>query len=90
MKELSKKLIETGVVDRTMAKLFERWGTLPPEEVEQLNQQRVRETLEAFLEEIDLLTQPEAIEKQEMALDPPGVVVDEETCCGQRGCPYCQ
>lgn len=72
MKELSKKLIEAGVVDKTLAKLFSRWGTLPPEEIEQLSQQKVaHETLEAFLEEIELLTQPEAIEKQEVQIGPP-------------------
>jgi hypothetical protein len=70
MKELTKKVLEAGLIDKTTIRLLERWGTLPPEEVEKLQQKQiVAETMELFLEELELLLQPEALERKEVSLD---------------------
>lgn len=70
MKPLTKKLLESGIIGRTTSVLLERWGSLTPEEVGQLNQKRVMtETMEVFIEELELLLQPEALEKDIVKLD---------------------
>lgn len=82
MKELTKKILESGIVDRTITKMMERWGMIEPSDYalevheQQTREDVVRETLDAFIEELELLTQPEAIERQETRLDPPAVLVD--------------
>lgn len=72
MKEITKKFLESGIVDKTMAKMLEKWGMLSPEELEQAQKPEtvVKETLENFIEELELLNQPEAIERKEVQLDP--------------------
>lgn len=66
MKELTKLLLETGIVERSTARLLQRWGALTPEEYAKISQKEViTETLETFVEELELLNQPEAIEKRE-------------------------
>lgn len=72
MKELTKKILESGIVDKTIAKMMERWGMLSPEELSLATQPKavIHETLLNFVEELELLNQPEAIERQEVQLDP--------------------
>lgn len=77
MKELTKKLIESGIVDRMTTRLFEKWGALDPDELTKLRTSNIaNETVEEFVEELELLLQPEAIERQETRLDPPAVIID--------------
>lgn len=92
MKELTKKFLESGVVDKTIAKMMERWGMLTPEELAIATQPKavIHETLTNFLEEIELLNQPEAIERHETQLDPLIHMCSEESPCGQRWCSSCQ
>jgi hypothetical protein len=73
VKDLTKKLIESGIVSKTMAQLFQRWGSLTPEEYTQItNKQVVSETLELFMEELEILLQPEALDDREVvSLDRP-------------------
>lgn len=72
MKEITKKFLESGIVDKTMAKMLEKWGMLSPEDLEQAQKPEtvVKETLDQFIEELELLNQPEAIERKEVQLDP--------------------
>lgn len=72
MKELTKKILESGMVDRAIAKMMSRWGMLSPEELELATKPKavINETLANFLEELELLNQPEAIERKEVQLDP--------------------
>ncbi len=69
MKEITKKFIESGVVDKTMTRMLERWGLLDPSEIPN-PETAARETLDVFIEELELLLQPEALERKEVALDP--------------------
>ena len=72
MREITKKFIESGIVDKTIAKMMERWGMLTPGELEEATKPKavIAETLESFIEELELLNQPEAIERKETQLDP--------------------
>lgn len=72
MKEITKKFLESGIVDNTVAKMLERWGMLTPEELALATEPKavIKETLENFIEELELLNQPEAIERKETQLDP--------------------
>ncbi len=80
MKELTKKILESGLVDKTTAKLMEKWGQLEEGSSELVDHHALtRKTLEDFIEDIELLLQPEAIEKKEVQLDPLlGEVYDPE------------
>lgn len=72
MREITKKFLESGIVDKTIAKMMERWGMLSPGELEVATMPKavIAETLENFLEELEILNQPEAIERHETQLDP--------------------
>lgn len=71
MKELTKKILEAGLVDRTTAKLLEKWGQLEEGATDLVGRHELtKRTLEDFIEDIELLLQPEAIEKKETQLDP--------------------
>lgn len=70
MKELTKKLVESGIVDKTLVQLLQRWGSLTPEEYALLTHEKVvTETLDMFIEELELLLQPEALERSVVSLD---------------------
>lgn len=72
MKELTKIVLESGIVDKTVAQLLQRWGSLTPEEYAQItHKQVVAESLEIFIEELELLLQPEALERGVTRLDQP-------------------
>lgn len=72
MKDLTKKFIESGIVENTIVKMMARWGMLTPEEAELAMRPKavIHETLANFIEELELLNQPEAIEKHETQLEP--------------------
>lgn len=71
MKELTKKILESGLVDKTTAKLLEKWGQLDEGSTDLVGRHELtKKTLEDFIEDIELLLQPEAIEKHETQLDP--------------------
>ncbi len=71
MKELTKKILESGIIDRATARLMERWGQLSPEDLTLMHSSNLaRDTINEFVEELELLLQPEAIEKQEVQLEP--------------------
>ncbi len=87
MKKLTQVVLESGLLDKTMAALMERWGFLEPgasdrvtggtvvisseAQVQNLLGPRAhfRQTLENFVEELELLLQPEAIERGVTDLD---------------------
>jgi len=58
MKELTKKILEAGLVDKTVAQLLERWHLLTPEEAA-LAQKPVAvvEALEKFVENLEELVE---------------------------------
>lgn len=71
MKELTKKILEAGLVDKATAAMLERWGQLEEGATDVVGRQAVtKRTLEDFIEDIELLLQPEAIEKHETQLEP--------------------
>jgi hypothetical protein len=56
VKELTKKILEAGLVDSTTAALLARWGILKPEELEQVqHKQVVQDTLTTFIEKLEEL-----------------------------------
>lgn len=68
MKELTKTILEAGLVDDTTAALLARWGALSPEELAQVqHKQVVAETLETFLEKLETL----------LDQDPPDTTADK-------------
>lgn len=90
-KEITKKLLESGIIDRTIARMMERWGMLSPDELELATKPKavIHETLTNFIEELELLSQPESIERPITKLDD-DEFHDELHPCGQRWCPVCQ
>jgi len=73
MKELTKKILASGLIDKATAALLERWGQLDPAEVDLVGRERLtKKTLEDFVEDIEILLQPESIERSETVLDPTG------------------
>lgn len=86
MKKLTQVVLESGLLDKTMAALMERWGFLEPGASNLIGGTYVltseaqtqsmlgprahfRQTLENFVEELELLLQPEAIERGVTDLD---------------------
>ena len=59
MKEVTKKILEAGLIDKTIAQLLERWHLLTPEEAALATKPvAVQEALEKFVENLeDLLDQ---------------------------------
>lgn len=91
MKELTKKVLESGLIDRATAALLEKWGALDPDETDLVGRERItKQTLHDFVEDLELLLQPEAIERKEVQLDPLLNMCTTENPCGQRWCPVCQ
>lgn len=93
MKELTKRVLESGLIDKSTAALMERWGQLEPGAVELIDQQKltgvldkigqcderfIRKTLEDFVEELELLLQPEALERGVTRLDQPASLVERK------------
>lgn len=100
MKELTKRVLESGLIDKSTATLMERWGQLDPgasDLIEQqkitrvrdqvsrgtelftvLDEQFIRKTLEDFVEELELLLQPEALERGVTRLDQPASYVERK------------
>lgn len=79
MKELTKKILESGLVEKTIGQLLSRWGMLTSEEYSTITQKQIiAETLELFIEDLEILMQPESIERKEIILD---------SICDNCGCP---
>lgn len=58
MKELSKKILEAGLVEKHVAHMFERWGQLEPGAADLVGQRKVTElTLAAFADDIERLVE---------------------------------
>jgi hypothetical protein len=69
VKELTKKVLEAGLVEKHTARMFEQWGHLDRGSADLVGQQKVTaETLEAFVEDIDKLIEKSS-EVHETALD---------------------
>lgn len=76
MKELTKKILEAGLVDKHLAAMMERWGTLDPGASDLVGRQQLtKESLEAFAEDIAGLVDPEQPVQEtilDMEVSPPG------------------
>lgn len=70
MKELTKLVLESGIVNSSTAILMERWGQLEPGSVELIDKRKVmaEQFLQDFVEELELLLQPEALEREVVRL----------------------
>lgn len=63
MKELTKKILEAGLVDKTMAQLLERWHLLTPAEAALATKPiAVTEALEQFIENLEELLDREPLD----------------------------
>jgi hypothetical protein len=71
MKPLVKKILEAGLVDKHVAKMMERWGTLEPNSSDLVGQRKVTETtLQEFADDIEYLIEKGSEEgKQETSLE---------------------
>jgi hypothetical protein len=58
MKPLVKKILEAGLVNKHVAKMMERWGSLEPDSVDLVGQMKVtEETLQEFAGDIEELVE---------------------------------
>lgn len=72
MKPVTKKILESGLVGKHVAKLLERWGSLEPGEADLAGRRQVTEEgLKEFAEELDDLLTQEAQEPKETRLEIP-------------------
>lgn len=79
MKELTRKMLVAGLIDKTTTSLMERWGQLDTGATDILGKEQLtKKTLESFVEELELLLQPEALERGVAQLDPPAVLIDRK------------
>ena len=70
MKPLTKKILESGLVDKTTALMLERWGQLEPMAADLVGKESItKKTLEEFVSEIEALVAPEAMEVKETRLE---------------------
>jgi hypothetical protein len=87
VKDLTKKVLESGLIDKHLAILMERWGFLEPGASEHVGSQfqttavildsrlqygrkdQVRKILENFVEDLEILLQPESLEREIVRLD---------------------
>jgi hypothetical protein len=68
VKPLTKKLLESGVVEKNFAAMLERWGSLESGAVDEVKSQMVQQSVEDFVEEIDELLEAGA-ETKEMTIN---------------------
>lgn len=70
MKELTKLVLESGLVNKSTAVLMERWGQLEPGSVELIDKRKLvaERFLQDFVEDLELLLQPEALEREVIIL----------------------
>lgn len=65
MKELSRKILESGLVDKHCALMLERWGQLEVGASELVGRQQLtKQTLEEFAEEIEQLIEQDDVIKE--------------------------
>lgn len=81
MKELTRLVLKSGLIDKHAEILMERWGCLDPglsyspsvyiidENTTLESKKQIQQALTNFIEELELLLQPEAIERSETTLD---------------------
>lgn len=69
-KRLTKIILQSGLLENTTISLMERWGMINREDRDPIRERHIIvETLKDFVEELELLLQPEALEKVEVVLD---------------------
>ncbi len=93
MKDLTRKVLESGLINKHTAVLMEKWGYLEPGasdmvgKIQGLNgptavtlesnpfkkKEEIRRVLEDFVEDLELLLQPESLERDITNLDKSGV-----------------
>jgi len=70
MKELVKKVLESGLVDKHVARMMERWGTLEPGAADLVGREKLtKEGLREFAEEIETLLDAKSEEFKETRLE---------------------
>ena len=70
MKELTKKILESGLVDEHVARMMERWGQLDDGASDLVGRKKVtKQTLVEFAEEIDTLVENGLVDLRETRLD---------------------
>lgn len=69
-KRLTKIILQSGLLENTTVSLMERWGLLNSvPRNPSIEKYLITETLKDFVEELELLLQPETLEKMEVVLD---------------------
>lgn len=53
MKPLTKKLLESGIVEKNFAIMLERWGSLDPGAADEVKSRMVKQRVEEFVDELD-------------------------------------
>ncbi len=78
MKELTRIVLESGIVNRSTAVLMERWGQIEPGSADLIDKRKIvaERFLQDFVEELELLLQPEALEREVVRL-PSAVTTDQ-------------
>lgn len=61
MKPISKKVLESGLIDKNAIQLLERWGNLPAGTSERIRSDVTKEQLKKFSEELSALIEAEPI-----------------------------
>lgn len=85
MKPLVKKILESGLVDKHSALMFEKWGQLEPGSADMVGKKEITEkTLEAFAEDIEALMESEADQVRETRLEV-HVLPPQEYFCPELG-----
>lgn len=70
MKELTRKILESGIVDKHVARLMERWGQLDDGASDLVGKKRVtRQTLEEFIEDLEQTVEDQVGKLRETSLD---------------------
>lgn len=72
-KRLTKIILQSGLLEATTISLMQKWGMIgtdtPPKYDVSKEKYIITETLKDFIEELELLLQPEALDKVEVVLD---------------------
>lgn len=73
MKSVTKKILESGLVDKHVAAMLARWGTIEQDDAHSVGRQsfETKEQLEAFAEELEELLDKEEATMRETPLDWP-------------------
>jgi hypothetical protein len=78
MRPVTKKILESGIVDRHVAAMLTRWGTIEPTEYDHNRRKfETKAQLEQFAEELEALIEKEEDLMRETPLDMPVGVLEE-------------